>query len=75
MNPCLSARPGQQTGGRRRTQAAEGINDSWRFKSRDDDHAAHARLVSATPASSDKASATVKARRSKGSNWGQTQSR
>ena len=42
-------------------------NDSWRFKSRDDDHAARARHVSATPASSDEASATVKARRSKGS--------
>jgi DNA replication protein DnaC len=42
-------------------------NDSWRFKSRDDDHAARARHVSATPASSDEASATVKTRRSKGS--------
>jgi hypothetical protein len=43
-------------------------NDSWRrFKSRDDDHAARARRVSATPASSDEASATVKTRRSKGS--------
>jgi DNA replication protein DnaC len=42
-------------------------NDSWRFKSRDDDHAARARHASATPASSDEASATVKARRSKGS--------
>ena len=42
-------------------------NDSWRFKSRDDDHATRARHVSATPASSDEASATVKARRSKGS--------
>src|SRR3989440_1145748 len=42
-------------------------NDSWRFKSRDDDHAARARLVSATPASSDEASATAKTRRSKGS--------
>jgi len=42
-------------------------NDSWRFKSRDDDHAARARHVSATPASSDEASATTKTRRSKGS--------
>jgi DNA replication protein DnaC len=42
-------------------------NDSWRFKSRDDDHATRARLVSAIPASSDEASATVKPRRSKGS--------
>ena len=43
-------------------------NDSWRFKSRDDDHAqARARSVSATPASSDGASATVRTRRSKGS--------
>ena len=41
-------------------------NDSWRFKSRDDDHAARARHVSATPASSDEASATAKTRRSKG---------
>jgi hypothetical protein len=42
-------------------------NDSWRFKSRDDDHATRARHVSATPTSSDEASATVKTRRSKGS--------
>jgi DNA replication protein DnaC len=42
-------------------------NDSWRFKSRDDDHAARARTVSATPASSDGASATAKTRRSRGS--------
>ena len=43
-------------------------NDSWRFKSRDDDHAqARARSVSATPASSDGASATGRIRRSKGS--------
>ncbi len=35
-------------------------NDSWRFKSRDDDHTARARPVSATPTSSDEASATVK---------------
>jgi hypothetical protein len=42
-------------------------NDSWRFKSRDDDHPqARARTVSATPASSDGASATVRTRRSKG---------
>src|SRR5580658_1480384 len=42
-------------------------NDSWRFKSRDDDHAARARTVSAIPTSSDGASATVKTRRPKGS--------
>ena len=42
-------------------------NDSWRFKSRDDDHTTRARLVSAIPASSDEPSATVKPRRSKGS--------
>src|SRR6202790_3874430 len=42
-------------------------NDSWRFKSRDDDHASRARLVSAIPASSDETSATAKPRRSKGS--------
>ena len=43
-------------------------NDSWRFKSRDDDHTpTRARAVSATPASSDGASAAVKTRRSKGS--------
>ena len=35
-------------------------NDSWRFKSRDDDHASPRSPVSATPASSDEASATVK---------------
>jgi hypothetical protein len=40
-------------------------NDSWRFKSRDDDHATRARHVSAIPANSDEASA--KPRRSKGS--------
>jgi hypothetical protein len=45
-------------------------NDSWRFKSRDDDHAARARHVSATPANSDEASATAKPRRSKGSKLG-----
>jgi len=43
-------------------------NDSWRFKSRSDDHpTTRARAVSATPTSSDGASATVRARRSKGS--------
>jgi DNA replication protein DnaC len=42
-------------------------NDSWRFKSRDDDHATRARTVSATPTSSDGASATAKTRRSRGS--------
>ena len=42
-------------------------NDSWRFKSRDDDQATRARAVSATPTSSDGASATAKIRRSKGS--------
>ncbi len=41
-------------------------NDSWRFKSRDDDQTTRARTVSAIPASSDAASATSKARRSKG---------
>ena len=40
-------------------------NDSWRFKSRADDHTpTRARPVSATPTSSDGASATAKARRS-----------
>jgi len=42
-------------------------NDSWRFTSRDDDHATRARLASAIPASSDETSATSKARRAKGS--------
>ena len=42
-------------------------NDSWRFKSRDDDQTTRARTVSATPASSDGASATARTRRSKGS--------
>jgi DNA replication protein DnaC len=43
-------------------------NDSWRFKSRDDDLIANrARAVSATPTSSDGASATAKSRRSRGS--------
>jgi IstB-like ATP binding protein len=31
-------------------------NDGWRFKSRDDDHATRALLVSAIPASSDETS-------------------
>jgi DNA replication protein DnaC len=42
-------------------------NDSWRFKSRDDDQITRARAVSATPTSSDGASATTRTRRSKGS--------
>jgi DNA replication protein DnaC len=42
-------------------------NDSWRFKSRDDDQTTRARTVSATPANSDSASATGRTRRSKGS--------
>jgi DNA replication protein DnaC len=42
-------------------------NDSWRFKSRDEDQTTRARAVSATPTSSDGASATIKTRRSKGS--------
>jgi hypothetical protein len=43
-------------------------NDSWRYKSRDDDHTStRARAVSATPTSSDGASAAAKARRSRGS--------
>jgi DNA replication protein DnaC len=42
-------------------------NDSWRFKSRDDDQTTRARAASATPTSSDGASATAKTRRSKGS--------
>jgi hypothetical protein len=42
-------------------------NDSWRFKSRDNDQTTRARTASATSASSDAASATSKARRSKGS--------
>jgi hypothetical protein len=46
----------------------ESGNDSWRFKSRDDDHAARARTVSSIPASSDGTSATAKTRRPKGSN-------
>src|SRR2546423_3758217 len=43
-------------------------NDSWRFKSRDDDHQiTRARAVSATPISSGGASATARTRRSRGS--------
>jgi DNA replication protein DnaC len=43
-------------------------NDSWRFKSRADDHPiTRARAVSATPTSSDGASATARTRRSRGS--------
>ena len=42
-------------------------NESWRFKHRDDDQTTRARTVSATPASSDAASATGRSRRSKGS--------
>ena len=43
-------------------------NDSWRFKSRADDHTpTRARAVSATPTSSDGASATAKTRRQRGS--------
>jgi hypothetical protein len=43
-------------------------NDSWRFKSRDDDHSTtRARAASATPTSSDGASATVRTRRPRGS--------
>src|SRR3990170_191981 len=43
-------------------------NDSWRFKSRADDHTpTRARTVSATPTSSDGAIATAKARRTRGS--------
>src|SRR6266567_4765012 len=43
-------------------------NDSWRFKSRDDQcPTTRARPVSATPTSSDGASATAKTRRSRGS--------
>jgi DNA replication protein DnaC len=42
-------------------------NDSWRFKSRDDDHATRARLAFAIPASSDETSANPAAQR--GQNW------
>ena len=49
-------------------------NDSWRFKSRDLDQTVdRARAVSATPTSSDGASATAKTRRSKGSLLGADQ--
>jgi DNA replication protein DnaC len=41
-------------------------NDSWRFKSRDDDQTTRARTVSATPTSSDGASAIAKTRRPRG---------
>ena len=44
-------------------------NDSWRFKSRDDDQATRARLVSAIPASSDETRATSKPRRARGSKF------
>ena len=44
-------------------------NDSWRFKSRDDDHATRARLVSAIPASSDEPSATANPAAQRGQNW------
>jgi len=43
-------------------------NDSWRFKSRDLDQTVdRARAVSATPTSSDGASATAKSRKTRGS--------
>src|SRR5262252_3151697 len=46
----------------------ETSNDSWRFKSRaDDQNPTRARAVSATPTSSDGASATVRTRGSRGS--------
>ena len=46
-------------------------NDSWRFKSRNDDHpTTRARAVSATPTSSDGASATVRTRRQRGVPFG-----
>ena len=46
-------------------------NDSWRFKSRTDDHTPNrARAVSATPTSSDGATATARTRRSRGSKLG-----
>jgi hypothetical protein len=42
-------------------------NDSWRFKSREEDHVpTRARGVSATPTSSDAASATAKTRGRRG---------
>ena len=43
-------------------------NDSWRFKSRDDDHTStRARPVSATPASSDETNASRSRRKTRGS--------
>jgi DNA replication protein DnaC len=42
-------------------------NDSWRFKTRAEDQTTRARAVSATPTSSDGASATARARRQRGS--------
>jgi hypothetical protein len=43
-------------------------NDSWRLKSRDDDHTpTRARAASAAPANSDGATATARTRRSRGS--------
>ena len=42
-------------------------NDSWRFKSRDDDQTTRAHPVSANPPSSDRVSATAKTRRARGS--------
>ena len=42
-------------------------NESWRFKSRGDHQTTRARAVSATPTSSDGASATARTRRSRGS--------
>jgi hypothetical protein len=50
-----------------RRDIVETGNDSWRFKSRDDDQATRARLASAIPAGSDETSATGKPRRAKGS--------
>lgn len=44
-------------------------NDSRRFKSRDDDHATRARLVSAIPASSDETSATANPAARRGQIW------
>ena len=44
-------------------------NDSWRFKSRDDDQATRARLASAIPARSDETSATASSVALLGQNW------
>jgi len=44
-------------------------NDNWRLKSRDNDQAIRARAVSATPISSDDASATARTRRQRGSQF------